>query len=176
MSNCCQFNLLKKDLLCLLNMAAICCIKTSSELKPLGRKLSPEGLQERKGGGELPLHPSLTSRRLSCWASCLLAVCSGNYKSVIFFLFLRLTQWTAGYAEAQFRQYQRLTRQIRPDYEGYEKQREEWWVKPLSHLPFLLLLCMCAFKYFIWIDRKLNTGRNVLIALLDLCGFSLTGS
>ncbi|XP_054469791.1 pre-mRNA-splicing factor syf2 [Anoplopoma fimbria] len=31
----------------------------------------------------------------------------------------------AGYAEAQFRQYQRLTRQIRPDMEGYEKQRED---------------------------------------------------
>ncbi|KAM9355770.1 pre-mRNA-splicing factor syf2 [Pholidichthys leucotaenia] len=31
----------------------------------------------------------------------------------------------AGYAEAQFRQYQRLTRQIRPDMESYEKQREE---------------------------------------------------
>lgn len=33
--------------------------------------------------------------------------------------------WTAGYAEAQFRQYQRLTKQIRPDLESYEKQREE---------------------------------------------------
>ncbi|AWP16756.1 Pre-mRNA-splicing factor syf2 [Scophthalmus maximus] len=31
----------------------------------------------------------------------------------------------AGYAEAQFRQYQRLTKQIRPDLENYEKQREE---------------------------------------------------
>lgn len=31
----------------------------------------------------------------------------------------------AGYAEAQFRQYQRLTKQIRPDMEGYERQREE---------------------------------------------------
>ncbi|XP_028422485.1 pre-mRNA-splicing factor syf2 [Sander vitreus] len=31
----------------------------------------------------------------------------------------------AGYAEAQFRQYQRLTKQIRPDLESYEKQREE---------------------------------------------------
>ncbi|MEQ2271638.1 pre-mRNA-splicing factor syf2 [Xenotaenia resolanae] len=31
----------------------------------------------------------------------------------------------AGYAEAQFRQYQRLTKQIRPDLQGYEKQREE---------------------------------------------------
>ncbi|XP_033967747.1 pre-mRNA-splicing factor syf2 [Pseudochaenichthys georgianus] len=34
-------------------------------------------------------------------------------------------QGFAGYAEAQFRQYQRLTKQIRPDFEGYEKQREE---------------------------------------------------
>lgn len=33
--------------------------------------------------------------------------------------------WTTGYAEAQFRQYQRLTKQIRPDLESYEKQREE---------------------------------------------------
>ncbi|XP_016517353.1 pre-mRNA-splicing factor syf2 [Poecilia formosa] len=31
----------------------------------------------------------------------------------------------AGYAEAQFRQYQRLTKQIRPDLQSYEKQREE---------------------------------------------------
>ncbi|XP_004082438.1 pre-mRNA-splicing factor SYF2 [Oryzias latipes] len=31
----------------------------------------------------------------------------------------------AGYAEAQFRQYQRLTRQIRPDLESYEKLRED---------------------------------------------------
>ncbi|GLD56246.1 pre-mRNA-splicing factor SYF2 [Lates japonicus] len=31
----------------------------------------------------------------------------------------------AGYAEAQFRQYQRLTKQIRPDLESYERQREE---------------------------------------------------
>ncbi|XP_003962460.2 pre-mRNA-splicing factor syf2 isoform X1 [Takifugu rubripes] len=31
----------------------------------------------------------------------------------------------AGYAEAQFRQYQRLTKQIKPDLENYEKQREE---------------------------------------------------
>ncbi|CAI5695290.1 unnamed protein product [Oreochromis niloticus] len=31
----------------------------------------------------------------------------------------------AGYAEAQFRQYQRLTKQIRPDMENYEKQKEE---------------------------------------------------
>lgn len=31
----------------------------------------------------------------------------------------------AGYAEAQFRQYQRLTKQIRPDMNNYEKQREE---------------------------------------------------
>uniref|UniRef100_A0A3Q2YXX0 Pre-mRNA-splicing factor SYF2 n=2 Tax=Hippocampus comes TaxID=109280 RepID=A0A3Q2YXX0_HIPCM len=31
----------------------------------------------------------------------------------------------AGYAEAQFRQYQRLTKQIRPDMQNYEKQREE---------------------------------------------------
>ncbi|KAM4541168.1 pre-mRNA-splicing factor syf2 [Fundulus diaphanus] len=31
----------------------------------------------------------------------------------------------AGYAEAQFRQYQRLAKQIRPDLQSYEKQREE---------------------------------------------------
>uniref|UniRef100_A0A3P8UHN4 Pre-mRNA-splicing factor SYF2 n=1 Tax=Cynoglossus semilaevis TaxID=244447 RepID=A0A3P8UHN4_CYNSE len=31
----------------------------------------------------------------------------------------------AGYAEAQFRQYQRLTKQIRPDMESYDKQRED---------------------------------------------------
>ncbi|XP_049596556.1 pre-mRNA-splicing factor syf2 isoform X1 [Syngnathus scovelli] len=31
----------------------------------------------------------------------------------------------AGYAEAQFRQYQRLTKQIKPDMQNYEKQREE---------------------------------------------------
>ncbi|XP_053476368.1 pre-mRNA-splicing factor syf2 isoform X1 [Ictalurus furcatus] len=31
----------------------------------------------------------------------------------------------AGYAEAQLRQYQRLTRQIKPDMESYERQREE---------------------------------------------------
>ncbi|KAG7519505.1 hypothetical protein JOB18_010286 [Solea senegalensis] len=31
----------------------------------------------------------------------------------------------AGYAEAQLRQYQRLTKQIRPDLESYEKQRQE---------------------------------------------------
>ncbi len=32
-----------------------------------------------------------------------------------------------GYAEAQLRQYQRLTKQIKPDMENYERQREEWW-------------------------------------------------
>ncbi|XP_066535157.1 pre-mRNA-splicing factor syf2 [Hoplias malabaricus] len=32
----------------------------------------------------------------------------------------------SGYAEAQLRQYQRLTKQIRPDMEEYEKQREEY--------------------------------------------------
>lgn len=68
--------------------------------------------------------PSLTSNRLCCRGSCLLVVCSGNYNSHIFSL--RLTKWTAGYAEAQFRQYQRLTKQIKPDMSGYEKQREEW--------------------------------------------------
>uniref|UniRef100_A0AAY5EPF4 Pre-mRNA-splicing factor SYF2 n=1 Tax=Electrophorus electricus TaxID=8005 RepID=A0AAY5EPF4_ELEEL len=31
----------------------------------------------------------------------------------------------AGYAEAQLRQYQRLTKQIRPDMEGYERQKQE---------------------------------------------------
>ncbi|XP_006631427.3 pre-mRNA-splicing factor syf2 [Lepisosteus oculatus] len=31
----------------------------------------------------------------------------------------------SGYAEAQLRQYQRLTKQIKPDMESYEKQREE---------------------------------------------------
>ncbi|CAB1453506.1 unnamed protein product [Pleuronectes platessa] len=31
----------------------------------------------------------------------------------------------AGYAEAQFRQYQRLTKQIKPDMKSYEKQRVE---------------------------------------------------
>ncbi|TST98558.1 Pre-mRNA-splicing factor syf2 [Bagarius yarrelli] len=31
----------------------------------------------------------------------------------------------AGYAEAQLRQYHRLTKQIKPDMEGYERQREE---------------------------------------------------
>ncbi|XP_061751616.1 pre-mRNA-splicing factor syf2 isoform X1 [Nerophis ophidion] len=31
----------------------------------------------------------------------------------------------AGYAEAQLRQYQRLTKQIKPDMQNYEKQREE---------------------------------------------------
>ncbi|XP_052006818.1 pre-mRNA-splicing factor syf2 [Xyrauchen texanus] len=31
----------------------------------------------------------------------------------------------SGYAEAQLRQYQRLTRQIKPDMENYERQREE---------------------------------------------------
>lgn len=31
-----------------------------------------------------------------------------------------------GYAEAQLRQYQRLTRQIKPDMDNYERQREEW--------------------------------------------------
>ncbi|MGH0189675.1 UNVERIFIED_CONTAM: hypothetical protein FKN15_037862 [Acipenser sinensis] len=30
------------------------------------------------------------------------------------------------YAAAQLRQYQRLTKQIKPDMENYEKQREEW--------------------------------------------------
>ena len=34
-----------------------------------------------------------------------------------------------GYAEAQLRQYQRLTKQIKPDMESYERQREEWCVK-----------------------------------------------
>ncbi|KAJ3613190.1 hypothetical protein NHX12_019442 [Muraenolepis orangiensis] len=32
----------------------------------------------------------------------------------------------SGYAEAQLRQYQRLTKQIKPDMESYEKQREEY--------------------------------------------------
>lgn len=41
-------------------------------------------------------------------------------QSVTFFFL-----WAAGYAEAQFRQYQRLTKQIRPDLDSYEKQREE---------------------------------------------------
>ncbi|GAA6096009.1 pre-mRNA-splicing factor syf2 [Tachysurus ichikawai] len=31
----------------------------------------------------------------------------------------------SGYAEAQLRQYQRLTKQIKPDMEGYERQRDE---------------------------------------------------
>ncbi|XP_016101721.1 pre-mRNA-splicing factor syf2-like [Sinocyclocheilus grahami] len=34
----------------------------------------------------------------------------------------------SGYAEAQLRQYQRLTKQIKPDMENYERQREEWCV------------------------------------------------
>ncbi|KAK3553926.1 hypothetical protein QTP70_015282, partial [Hemibagrus guttatus] len=32
----------------------------------------------------------------------------------------------SGYAEAQLRQYHRLTKQIKPDMEGYERQREEY--------------------------------------------------
>ncbi|KAL2099168.1 hypothetical protein ACEWY4_005648 [Coilia grayii] len=32
----------------------------------------------------------------------------------------------SGYAEAQLRQYQRLTKQIKPDMESYERQREEY--------------------------------------------------
>uniref|UniRef100_A0A7N6BXB9 Pre-mRNA-splicing factor SYF2 n=1 Tax=Anabas testudineus TaxID=64144 RepID=A0A7N6BXB9_ANATE len=41
----------------------------------------------------------------------------------------------AGYAEAQFRQYQRLTKQIRPDMESYEKQREECISCRLTDVP-----------------------------------------
>jgi len=43
-----------------------------------------------------------------------------------FFVLFSQTQWTTtGYAEAQLRQYQRLTKQIRPDLESYVRQREE---------------------------------------------------
>lgn len=38
-----------------------------------------------------------------------------------------------GYAEAQLRQYQRLTKQIKPDMDNYERQREEWWDFIYSH-------------------------------------------
>lgn len=103
----------------------------------------------REEGSMKVVSSSLTSRRLCCWASCLLAVCSGNYYE-LFFISLRLTQRSAGYAEAQFRQYQRLTKQIRPDMEGYEKQREVWWVTPAG------FCCILKKKNFTQIDGRLN--------------------
>lgn len=69
-------------------MAAICCIKTSSELNLWGENYHQRVFERGRGGGgggEFPLGPSLTSHRLCCWASCLLAVCSGHYNSLIFF-------------------------------------------------------------------------------------------
>ena len=36
-----------------------------------------------------------------------------------------LVTFYTGFAEAQFRQYERLTRQMEPDLESYEKQKQE---------------------------------------------------
>lgn len=71
-SNCSQFNLLAMSPKygCHLLHQNLLWIKTS------GEKIITRGASR-----ELTLHPSLTSRRLCCRASCLLAVCSGNYNS-----------------------------------------------------------------------------------------------